>query len=104
MFALVATSMAGPAKKEKRGLLPGAAFAGAGYAGAGYAGAGLAGAGYAAGPSFAIPSYAAPLAAQIQNTHSVERVNVPLPYPVERTIVKTVGVDRPVPQVNIIPC
>lgn len=98
MFALVATSMAGPAKKEKRGLLSGAEFAGAGFAGAGYA----------AGPSFAIPSYAAPLAApalpatQIQNTQSVERVNVPAPYPVERTIVKTVGVDRPVPQVNTI--
>lgn len=95
MFALVATSMAGPAKKEKRGLLPSA----------GFAGAGLAGAGYAAGPAFAIPSYAAPLAAalpatQIQNTQSVERVNVPVPYPVERTIVKTVGVDRPVPQVS----
>lgn len=48
-------------------------------------------------------SYAAPaIATQHHHTHSVERVNVPVPYPVERTVVKTVGVDRPVPQVNII--
>ena len=47
---------------------------------------------------------AAPVVAQTvginhhTHTHSVERVNVPVPYTVDRTVVQTVPVDRPVPQ------
>lgn len=51
---------------------------------------------------FIVTAYAAP-AITHQHTHSVERVAVPQPYPVERTIVKTVGVDRPIPQPYPVP-
>ncbi|XP_055297036.1 cuticle protein 16.5-like [Sitodiplosis mosellana] len=94
MFALVATSMAaGSAKKEKRGVF------GLGYGGFG---------GSSFGSAYSAPlatSYAAApaIATTHQHTHSVERINVPQPYPVERTIVKTVGVDRPVPQPYPVP-
>lgn len=164
MFALVATSIAGEIKKEKRGLL-GLGIAGftdinGGYATAplahltaapalvnSYAPPALAAASLAPltaapaltqsypAPAFAaaslapwtsaslaasalrttpvlatqtyIPSAPAPastvqqVAQRVhQHTHTVERVNVPVPYQVDRTVVKHVPVDRPVPQVN----
>lgn len=100
MFALLATSMAGT-MKVKRGLLPSHGLPAAGF-----------GAEHSFGPALGHSSYAAPLApaayaaplaaapaplAQVQNTQSVERINIPQPYPVEKTIVKTIGIDRPVP-------
>lgn len=108
MFALVATSMAGQAKKEKRGLLGLANPGLVGYS-AYSAPAPLA---YSSGLAVAAPlsvaAYSAPAIAPVavaqqvhQHTHTVEKVNVPVPYPVERTIVKHVAIDRPVPAVNI---
>lgn len=35
-----------------------------------------------------------------QHTHVIERVNIPVPYQVDRTVVKHIPVDRPVPQVS----
>lgn len=79
MLALVATSMAGESKKEKRGLL------------------GLGDASFYSAPAV---YNAAPVVTKVsQHTHTVERVNVPVPYAVDRTIIKHVPVDRPVPQV-----
>ena len=123
MFALVATSMAGELKKQdKRGLLPAnelQAPAPAPFVPS----QPLSGPYKYEAPSAAAPAQAtyavpaplpqAPLAqaplplqqavqTQVQKTQSVERFNVPVPYPVERTVVRTIGVDRPVPQVNII--
>lgn len=102
--------MAGETKKEKRGLLGlgNASFLSAGAlplaASAPLLSAGpapLLGAAplaYAAAPLAAAPLAAAPILKQ--HTHTVERVNVPVPYPVDRTVVKHVPVDRPVPQVS----
>lgn len=130
MFALVATSMAGELKKQdKRGLLPAnelqapapAPFVPSQplsgpykYEAPSASAAAPAPAAYAVpAPLPQAPLAQAPLAqaplqlqqavqTQVQNTQSVERFNVPLPYPVERTVVKTIGVDRPIPQVNVV--
>lgn len=90
MCALIATSMAGVAKKEKRGLLGlgDAAFNG-GFAHHEFAH------GLSAAPL--IQAHHAPLFAA-EHTHSVQRVNVPVPYPVERINEQIIPVDRPVPQ------
>lgn len=123
MFALVATSMAGDLK-EKRGLLPSnelqapaqAPFVPSQPLRNSY-GTQLSA---AAPSSYAVPAPvpahaqalpaqplpqalpAQALQTQVQNTQSVERINVPQPYPVQKTIVKTIGFDRPIPQVNTI--
>lgn len=120
MCALVATSLAGDSKKEKRGLLPshglghelhgfhqseallGAPLSGGPLAASPFSGALLAA---PAQPAFAhgIAAPALELAQPIAHvpaihTHSVERVPQPYPVPVDRTIVKHVPVDRLIPQ------
>lgn len=108
MFALVATSMAGEFKNQnKRGLIQTATN----QAPASFAPSQPLAASYGTPLSIPAAVHAVPaplpplpqtLPIQVQNTNSVERINVPQPYPVERTIVKAVGVDRPIPQVNFI--
>lgn len=83
MCALVATSMAGVAKNEKRSLLE------LGNAGHNFAHE------FPAAPL--VEAHHAPVFAA-HHTHSVQRVNVPVPYAVEKIIEKIVEVDRPIPQ------
>lgn len=82
MFALMASSMAGAAKKDKRHLL--------GYENAGYVSHGYPSSNY-------VESHHTPLIAT-EHTHSVERVNVAVPYPVERINEQIVHVDNPIPK------
>lgn len=96
MFALLATGLAKDDKRDKRHLVTGFS----GYSGLGTAYAAPV-ATIAAAPVATIA--AAPVAQTVAvnhhtHTHSVERVNVPVPYTVDRTVVQTVPVDRPVPQ------
>lgn len=115
MFALVATSMAGASKKEKRGVLGLGASFDAGYSS--YAGkifsietlltksnnmsfySSIAG--YQS-PVFQAAPYYQPAVhpvVPVQHTHSVQRITENFPVHAYRTIVKTVPVDRPIPQV-----
>lgn len=103
LFATVASSMAGVIPIEKRGLL------------------GLEASNQqlpTVGTTHALPlieqhshltqaplSQSAPFAQESRitskhtHTHTVERVNVPVPYAVDRTVIKHVPVDRLIPQV-----
>lgn len=51
-------------------------------------------------PAFAhsAPWVQAAPALPVHHSHSVERVAQPYPVPVDRTIIKTVAIDRPIPQ------
>lgn len=121
MFALVASSLAGEAKKEKRGLLgldaglplnAGPDGFAAGYPT--YAANFQAQPIYNEAPHFAQQGFAhqgfaqqglghaqlvaAPLAVAPAHTHSVQRIAEPFPVPFERNFIKTIPIDRPIPQ------